>query len=99
MSTGNGSERLPDADIEQTEAIKVNKPPTMSELLENIAQSEDMDACILMAGVFNVYIDSMRRLQNRIHLGPQDMQNCLRICRVILTPPAYDKQFAPRNRQ
>lgn len=99
-TNGESAETAADAaSAEQVAAIKENRPPSMAEILQAVAASEDLDACFIMSGIFNVYIDAIRRMQNRMHLGPQDIQNCLRISHVMLTPPPYDKQFAPRRRQ
>ena len=81
------------------EATDVDERPSVSEVLRTLSEGEDMDTAFIIAGVINLQIDALKRLQIRMLLGPVDVQNMFRICRVMLTPPEYKSQFAPRRRQ
>ena len=92
--TTNGEVSGADAGLEALQAMKDNKPLSMGEILEFVTGSEDMDVNFILAGIINLYINAIRRTQSRTHIGPQDMQNILRICRTMITAPTYEKQFS-----
>jgi hypothetical protein len=86
------------SDEQLAAATDIDRRPGVSDILRLISEGEDLDAAFLMAGAINLYIAALQRLQSRMHLGPLDVQNILRISRIMLTPPDRQQQFAPRPR-
>ena len=91
--TTNGETETAGLVPETVQAMKDNKPLSMGEILEFVAGSDDMDVNFILASIVNVYISALKRTQQRGHIGPQDMQNILRICKTMLTAPDYEHQF------
>lgn len=90
---------MSDAPVENVPAAAdVDTRPTIAETLQTLSEGEDMDTAFIIAGALNLQLEALRRLQGRHMLGPVDVQNTFRMCRVLLTPPDYSAQFASRRR-
>jgi hypothetical protein len=67
--------------------------PSISEMLHSIIEEEDLDQAFLIAGAFNLYLDAMRKRGNRHLVGPEDVQNILRICRLLLAAGDVEQEI------
>ena len=79
-------------------AVDTDERPPLTEILQRLSEGEDLDTATIIAGAINLQISALQRIQGRSLLGPIDVQNLFRICRVLLTPPDYRQQY-PRQRQ
>ena len=87
-----------DNTAEMPKAVDVEDRPPITEILQRLSEGEDLDTATIIAGAVNLQISALQRLQSRTLLGPVDVQNLFRICRVLLTPPEYRPQYQ-RQRQ
>ena len=75
--------------------------PTISSIISTPAESDDLDSCFIIAGAFNLYLESLKRRANRTHLGPDDIQRVFTICRILLTAADLEQgiaKFIPQGR-
>lgn len=59
-------------------------PSDLRNLLRNLAQGEGLDEAYLLAGTFNLYLDSLRRRSTRTLLGPDDIFAICEVFQIIL---------------
>ena len=68
--------------------------PTLHDMLTSILSQEDLDTAYIVAGAINLYLDAMRKRDNRIHFGPQDAEGLLRIIQILLGVPGIEEDIA-----
>lgn len=68
--------------------------PTISEMLHSIIEEEDLDQAYILAEAFNLYLIAIKKRGGRSTLGPQDVQNMLNICRILLAAGELEIELA-----
>ena len=82
-------------------------PPTIRDMLRTLNSAEDKDADFVIACAFNIYLESLKRLHNRVLLGPSDIKAMLAMADILLTerthvdyvPAQRSARLAPEEEQ
>lgn len=64
---------------------------SISDVLAELAKSEDTDTTYVIAAAINLYSETMRRKQARVLYGPADARRLLELCSLLLNPPPVEQ--------
>ena len=67
------------------------------EAVQSIAKSEEADAAFIVAGTFNLYIETQRRMHGKRILGPEDIKVMLNMVLTLLGPRKEEHNFKPSS--
>jgi hypothetical protein len=73
--------------------------PGIEEVLARVSEGEDLDVAFVMAEAINLVLVANLKLRRKRALGPDDMQNILRLWRVLIGTTGGSIPGAPTRRQ
>lgn len=73
----------------------LSKQPSLLDILKTLNSGAEDDVAYVIAGAFNLYAESRRRLFNQVLLTPNDIKAVLSVVDLMLTDRSQENNFAP----
>lgn len=75
----------------------MTKPPPLMQILCTLNTAKIDDVAFITAAAMNLYAESMRRINGRVLLGPNDTKAMFGIIDVLLTDRQVDAAYTPNR--